>query len=63
MFAFFKKLFGKADVNKDGKVDVQDVKVVAQAVKAEAKVAATKVKSTAKKAAVVAKTARNKKAK
>ena len=56
MFAFFKKLFGKADVNKDGKVDVQDAKVAVAAVKAKAK-------TTARKATVVANKARAKKAK
>ena len=56
MFAFFKKLFGKADVNKDGKVDVQDAKVVAKEVK-------TEVKAAVKKASTKAKTARTKKAK
>lgn len=56
MFAFFKKLFGKADVNKDGRVDVQDAKVAVKAV-------AAKAKTTARKATVVAKTARAKKSK
>ena len=56
MFAFFKKLFGKADVNKDGRVDVQDVKVVAKEVK-------TEVKAAVKKASTKAKTTKTKKAK
>ncbi len=63
MFAFFKKLFARADANKDGRVDVQDVKVAVESVKAEAKVAATKVRSAARTAGVKAKTARNKKTK
>ena len=61
MFAFFKKLFGKADVNRDGRVDGQDAKATVQAVRAEAKVAGAKTKSAVKKAAVRAKAARNKK--
>jgi hypothetical protein len=51
MFGFLKKLFGTADVNKDGKVDAQDVKVVVEEVKAEVKQAAVEVAQTAKKAA------------
>lgn len=50
MFAFLKKLFGSADVNKDGRVDAADAKVVAETVKAEVKEAAAKVKTAAKKA-------------
>ena len=56
MLAFFKKLFGKADVNKDGKVDVQDAKIVAKEVK-------TEVKAAVKKVSPKTKTARTKKAK
>jgi hypothetical protein len=63
MFALFKKLFAKADANKDGKVDVQDAKVAVEAVKATAKTAATKVRAAAKKPAVKAKTARVQKTK
>ena len=63
MFAFFKKLFGKADVNKDGKVDVQDAKAVAETVKTETKAAVAKAKDAVKKPGVKAKTARTKKAK
>lgn len=74
MLNFFKKLFGRADVNKDGKVDAKDVKIVAEKVEAkveaaavkiqsEAKEAAAKAKTTVKKAAVKAKTARSSKAK
>jgi polyhydroxyalkanoate synthesis regulator phasin len=55
MFGFLKKLFGSADVNKDGKVDAQDAKVVVEEVKAEVKAAAVEVKQTAKKAATKAK--------
>ncbi len=61
MLAFLKKLFARADVNKDGKVDVKDAKVAVTAVKATAKTAAARVKTTAQKAAVKAKTARNNK--
>lgn len=65
MLAYFKKLFARADVNKNGKVDKSDVKeavhVAVCGTKAEAKVAAEKVKATAKKAAVKAKTVRAKK--
>jgi len=43
MFAFFKKLFARADVNKDGQVDAKDAKVAVEAVKATAKTAVTKV--------------------
>jgi hypothetical protein len=50
MFAFFKKLFARADVNQDGKVDAQDAKVVVESVKTQAKTAATK-KPAAKKPA------------
>ena len=44
MFAFFKKLFGKADVNKDGAVDRKDAEVVVEAVKAGAAKAKQEVK-------------------
>jgi hypothetical protein len=50
MFAFFKKLFARADVNQDGKVDAQDAKVVVESVKTQAKTAAAK-KPAAKKPA------------
>jgi len=50
MFAFLKKLFGAADVNKDGRVDAADAKVAVETVKAEVKEAAVKVKTAAKKA-------------
>ena len=62
MLNFFKKLFGFADVNKDGRVDSKDAKVVAQ--KAEAKVgaAAAKAKEVVKKTTAKAKTTRTKKA-
>ena len=61
MFAFFKKLFGRADVNRDGKVDAVDAKVMVEAVKAGAKAGVVRAKNTAKKSAVKAKTNRNKK--
>ena len=38
MIAFFKKLFGFADVNKDGKVDAADAKVAVEAAKEEVKI-------------------------
>lgn len=50
MFAFFKKLFGKADVNKDGAVDRKDAEVVVSAVKAGAAAGAAKAKQEVKKA-------------
>ena len=50
MFAFFKKLFGKADVNRDGAVDRKDAEVVVSAVKAGAAAGATKTKREVKKA-------------
>jgi len=43
MFAFFKKLFARADVNKDGRVDAKDAKVAVEAVKTTAKTAVTQV--------------------
>ena len=61
MFAFFKKLFAQADVNKDGQVDAKDAKVAVEAVKATAKTAAVCAKATVKNAAVRAKTARKSK--
>ena len=57
MFGFLKKLFGAADVNKDGKVDAQDVKVVVEEVKAEVKQAAVEVKTAVNKTTAKAKTA------
>ena len=63
MFAFFKKLFARADVNKDGRVDAKDAKVAVTAVKATAKTAAARVKTTAQKAAVKAKAVRKTKTK
>ena len=62
MFAFFKKLFARADVNKDGRVDTKDAKVAVEAVKATAKTTAVRAKATVKKAAVQAKSVRAKKA-
>ena len=61
MFAFFKKLFARADVNKDGQVDAKDAAVAVEAVKATAKSTAVRAKATVKKAAVRAKTARTSK--
>ena len=55
MFAFFKKLFGKADVNKDGVVDRKDAEVVVSAVKAGATAGAAKAKREVKKSAAGAK--------
>lgn len=63
MFAFLKKLFGGADVNKDGRVDAKDVKVAAAAVAAKAEVAAAKIKKEAKAGAAKVKIARAKRAK
>ena len=62
MFAFFKKLFARADVNKDGQVDAKDAAVAVEAVKATAKTAAVRARTTVKKAAVQAKSVRAKKA-
>ena len=50
MFAFFKKLFGNADVNRDGAVDQKDAEVVVSAVKAGAAAGAAKAKREVKKA-------------
>lgn len=69
MLDFFKKLFGLADANKDGKVDAKDAKVVAAKVEAKVEAAAAKAKTeskqivanaknTVKKAAAKAKTVR-----
>jgi hypothetical protein len=63
MLAFLKKLFARADVNKDGQVDAKDAAVAVEAVKATAKTAAARVKTTAQKAAVKAKAVRNTKTK
>lgn len=57
MFAFIKKLFGFADVNKDGKVDAQDAKVAVETVKAEVKETVVEVKAEVKKVAAKAKQA------
>ena len=63
MFAFLKKLFGRADVNQDGKVDAKDAKVVAEKVGAKVEAAATKIKAEAKAGAAKVKIARAKKSK
>ena len=57
MLEFFKKLFGRADVNKDGKVDAVDAKIVVEAAKEEVKVVAEKTKTAAKKVVSKAKSA------
>lgn len=62
MLGFLKKLFGQADVNKDGRVDVKDAKIAAEAVAAKVEVAAGKIKSQAKNSAAKVKIARAKKA-
>lgn len=49
MFGFIKKLFGKADLNQDGKVDTADAKVAAEAVKTEVKKTTAKAKTAVKK--------------
>lgn len=63
MFGFLKKLFGRADVNKDGKVDTQDVKVVAEAVAAKVETAAAQIKKQARSGAAKTKIARARKTK
>ena len=67
MFAFFKKLFAKADANKDGRVDVQDAKVAVEAVKSQASThvsrAVSRAKTAVKKPAVQAKSGRKPRAK
>ncbi len=60
MFAFFKKLFGKADINQDGKVDQKDVAVAVDAVQAAVKGAKSMAKTQAKKTVTKAKTAAKK---
>jgi hypothetical protein len=57
MFAFFKKLFGKADLNSDGKVNAQDAKVAVAAVEAAAKGAKSMAKTQVKKTVTKAKKA------
>ena len=42
MLEFFKKLFGRADINKDGKVDVVDIVQTAEKVATKAKAAVKK---------------------
>jgi hypothetical protein len=59
MFAFFKKLFGKADVNRDGVVDRKDAEVVVAAVKAGASAGAAKAKREVKKAGTTSSKKRN----
>ena len=56
------KLFGFADVNKDGQMDAKDAAVVVESVKATAKTTAVRARATVKKAAVQAKSVRAKKA-
>ena len=63
MFAFLKKLFGKADANKDGRVDAKDAKIVAEKVGAKVEAAAGKIKAEAKAGAAKVKIARTRKPK
>ena len=63
MFAFLKKLFGAADVNRDGRVDSKDAKVAAEAVAAKVEVAAAKIKKQATAGAAKVKMARARKPK
>jgi hypothetical protein len=58
MLEFFKKLFGRADINKDGKVDAADAKVVVEVVTEEVKVVAEKAKTAVKKVVSNAKSAK-----
>jgi hypothetical protein len=58
MFAFLKKLFSRADVNKDGKVDAKDAKVAVEGVKAKTNQIKTNARVAIKKAAVKAKAVR-----
>lgn len=48
MFAFLKKLLGIADINKDGKVDANDARVVVNATKAAVQTAKSQAKKTTK---------------
>ena len=63
MFGFLKRLFGQADLNKDGQVDAKDVKIAVESVAAKAETAVTKVKKQAKTGAGKAKIARARKPK
>lgn len=63
MLGFIKKLFGRADVNKDGRVDSKDARVAAEAVTAKVEVAAAKIKTQARAGAGKVKIARAKKTK
>jgi len=63
MLGFLKKLFGSADVNKDGRVDAKDAKVAAEAVAAKVEVATAKIKKQATAGAAKVKIARAKKPK
>ena len=63
MLGFLKKLFGFADVNKDGRVDAKDAKVAAEAVAAKVEVAATKIKKQATAGAAKVKISRARKPK
>ena len=63
MFAFFKKLFAKADVNQDGKVDAKDAQVAVEAVKAEVKKVKTNARVAIKKATIKPKSSRKPKSK
>lgn len=63
MLAFLKKLFARADVNKDGKVDAKDAKVAVEGVKAKTNQVKTNARVAIKKAAVKAKAVRKPRAK
>jgi hypothetical protein len=63
MLEFFKKLFGRADINKDGKVDAADAKVLVEVIKEEVKVVAENAKTAAKKVVSKAKSATKSKSK
>lgn len=60
MFAWIKKLLGKADVNQDGKVDTKDAKVVAAKVRTETKQVVANATNTVKKAKAKAKSNKSK---
>ena len=63
MLNFFKKLFGLADANKDGRVDAADAKVVAEKVGAKVEAASAKIKTEAAKTVAKTKIARARKSK
>lgn len=63
MLGFLKKLFGRADVNQDGRVDSKDAKVAAEAVAAKVERAASNIKKQATAGVAKAKIARARKPK